>query len=124
MYRLLILLIITGLSSVTNADEFHCRITDVRDYDTNNIINSLPTPKNEEFIVKTDTETDIFLAGEIEYALPGYKGSRVTDTNNHKQPFIVISKLDNKFFDMYLHYAHGGFSFLVSGICKNVGSVF
>jgi len=116
VYRLLILLIITGLSSISNADEFHCRITDVRDYDTNSIINSLPTPKNEEFIVKTDIETDIFLAGEIEYALPGYKGSRVADTNNYMQPYIVISKLDNKFFDMYLHYAHGRLGFSVSGI--------
>jgi hypothetical protein len=120
MGRLLILVIITGLSSITHAEEFHCRITEARDYDTNNIINSLPTPKNEEFIVKTNTETDIFLAGEIEYSLPGYKGSRVAGTNNHTQPFIVISKLDNKFFDMYLHYTHGGHGFLVSGICKEI----
>jgi hypothetical protein len=120
MGRLLILVIITGLSGITHAEEFHCRVTEALDYDTKSIINSLPTPKNEEFIVETDTETDIYLAGEIKYALSGYKGSRVAGTNNRMQPFIVISKLDNKFFDMYLHYAHGGHGFLVSGICKEI----
>jgi len=117
---LLTLLLTTSFSGVTYAEEFHCRITEARDYDTKNIINSLPTPKNEEFIVETDTETNIFFAGEIKYGVSGYKGSRIAGTNNHTQPFITISKLDNKFFDMYLHYAHGGFSFLVSGICKEI----
>ncbi|MCH9750458.1 MAG: hypothetical protein K0U09_06845 [Proteobacteria bacterium] len=125
MYKFLILLAVFGFSSIGNADEFHCRITEVRDHDTNNIVNSLPTPKNNEFIVDTDTETNIYLAGEIRYALSDYKGSRVAGTNNHKQPFIVISKLDNKFFDMYLHYAHGvNLGFRVSGICKEVKGIF
>ena len=119
MYRFLILLAVFGFSSIGNADELHCRIAEVRDHDTNNIVNSLPTPKNEEFIVKTDTETDIYFAGKIEYGIAGYKGSRVANTNNHTHPFIVISKLDNKFFDMYLHYTHGlDLGFRVSGICK------
>jgi hypothetical protein len=117
---LMILSILLALIGNSYAKEFHCRIIEARDYDKKNIINSLPTPKNEEFIVETDTETNIFFAGEIKYGVSGYKGSRIAGTNNHTQPFITISKLDNKFFDMYLHYAHGGFSFLVSGICKEI----
>jgi hypothetical protein len=116
--RILLTTLFITSASATYAEEFHCRITKAQDYDTKIIVNSKPDPTNKEFIVEANIETNIYFSGDVEYALSGYKGSRVSGTNNYTQPFIVISKLDNKFFDMYLRYKYGGNSYLVSGICK------
>ncbi len=123
---LTITVLLFGISDTTYAEKFHCRITDVKDYDTKNVINS--SPNMTEFITETDTETNIYYAGNVN-GISGYEGSMVANTDKHTPPFIVISKLDNKFFGMYLyrpeyHNAIKSQGFLVSGFCKEIDSIF
>jgi len=101
MKQLFILLLVAGLNNVTYAEKFHCRITEVQDYDTEQAVDSLP--KMMEFITETDSETNLYFAGKIESGISGYEGSMIVNTKEHVKPFIVISKLDNKFFGMYLY---------------------
>ena len=117
-----VLLLLISLSSNAYAEQFHCRITEVQDFDTRDSVNS--SPKMEEFVTKTNNETDIYFAGEVVSGISGYEGSQIVNTKEYTSPFIVISKLDNKFFDMYLYrkpldYLKGQ-GFLVSGFCKEV----
>lgn len=126
MNKLFIVFFSIGISGTTYAEKFHCRITDVKDYDTKHTINS--SPKMAEFITETNDETNLYFAGEIVNGISGYEGSRIVNTDEHTPPFIVISKLDNKFFGMYLYrkpYSGlKGQGYLVSGFCKKISSIF
>ena len=101
------------------AEEFHCRITDVTDYETKEKVSDFLL--NEEFLFESAGETDIFHYGEVDY-LSSYEGALNLGTGKREKPSIVISKLDGKFFDMFLYYKHyehylpKGAS--VAGFCK------
>ena len=126
MEKLFILFFSIGLSGITYAEKFHCRITDVQDYDTKNVIDS--SPKMAEFITETDEETNLYFAGEVANGISGYEGSRIVNTDEHTPPFIVISNLDNKFFGMYIYrkpyLGTKEQGYLVSGFCKKISSIF
>jgi len=101
------------------AEKFHCRITDVTDYETKEKVSDFFL--NEEFLFESAGETDIFHHGEVDY-LSSYEGALNLGTGKREKPFIVISKLDGKFFDMFLYskqykyYLPKGAS--VAGFCK------
>jgi len=111
--RRLCLILFLMISSVY-AEEFHCRITDVSDYKTKEKVSK--SFLNKEGIVETDGETNMWHYGNGYHF--GYTGSTSKSTEAH----IRISKLDGKFFDMFLFsgnhkYRHPE-GVIVSGFCK------
>ena len=111
-------LIASLIASSLYAEEFHCRITDVSDYETKEKVSDFFL--NKEFLVETDTETDIYHFGDADYL--SYEGSLIQGTNKRSKPFIAISKLDGKFFDMFLYSKSYKYSLpkgaSVAGFCK------
>jgi hypothetical protein len=114
------LLMSISLSGAAYADKFHCRITEAVNYDTRESVN-LSSSINE-FIVSTDTETDIYKAGDVHS--PHFKGSLISGTDEHTAPFIVISKLDYKFYGMYVFQTSISRGLHASGFCKEINSYF
>ena len=101
------------------AEKFHCRITDVTDYETEEKVSGFFL--NKEFLFESAGETDIFHYGEVDY-LSGYEGALNLGTGKREKPSIVISKLDGKFFDMFLYSKHYKYYLpkgaSVAGFCK------
>ncbi len=102
--------------------KFHCRITDTVDYETKESLDFGLFSVNE-FIVSTDKETNIYHAGEVQY-FPLH-GALIKGTEDRRNPFIVISKMDYTFGGMYLFadakYGYpNGLGMHVSGICKKI----
>jgi len=101
------------------AEKFHCRITDVTDYETKEKVSDFFL--NEEFLFESAGETDIFHYGEVDY-LSSYEGALNLGTGKREKPSIVISKLDGKFFDMFLYSKHYKYYLpkgaSVAGFCK------
>ena len=117
MLMLIVILLLSGLAFwfyTTTAPSFHCRITGA---DVDNDLVPLYSPENEEFIVTTETETNIYHAGSVRFMLG--EGALNIETGEREDPFIVISKLDFSFDGMFYHYLGGEFH--VKGVCKNLG---
>ena len=113
------ILIASLMISSLHAEEFHCRITDVSDYETKEKVSDFLL--NKEFLFESAGETDIFHYGEVDY-LSGYEGALNLGTGKREKPSIVISKLDGKFFDMFLYSKSYKYSLpkgaSVAGFCK------
>jgi len=125
---LLTLLLSTGLSGTAYADKFadkfHCRITEVRDYDTKQVVNS--SPKMEEFVIKIDTIDTLRSWGDLEYGLSRFESPRAYD-RERRRVSIGISHLDNKFFGLYLEkklkVLKKPQGWLVSGFCTEISKI-
>ena len=107
---LFIALILVGGCS---AGEYQCRITAASSLETGQPV---ALPFIDEFSVRPDVVTDIYRAGEV-FQYP-QMGAFEPSTGNRVYPYVVFSKLDGKFDEMYMHIEGGAH---VKGYCQKTG---
>ena len=108
--------VIAGLTlpllAACGSGEYHCRIENALDYNTGRPVQ---LPSISEFTVRPETTTNIYRAG-VAVGL-AYSGGLDGSSGERLEPFVVFSKLDGKFDEMYLYYDGGAH---VAGFCAKV----